>query len=427
MRGWSIFAAIVLAVVILGAMLLGTARAETIHVDAGHNWWTPVYEAKDGDVIVFAPGTYENMDWYNPAPHEVPITLQGGPGVTAPFIRIQNAKGWIYDGWTITSGNSPDVGLSISGSTNIVIDHFHITAAPGGVSGLGANIRNNANVTVKNSQFDHRGSGIGSADNVGLTIDGNSFHDLNTDGIIACGETDLTVNNNDLKDFHPHEGDHPDAIQWCSSAYHEPVNLTITGNRIERGNGAVIQGIFGEQGDGVVVSRNAMLGTMYNGYSWCDAHGITFDTNFAQPWTDMWTKAIVRCGSSDFTARDNTVPELSNYTESDGTPNTGYWHESGTIIIGAAPVGDRSAYTAWIAAHQGKPPTPQPPDELAKLKAENAALRRIVDADSFAFAEIRGVLEQVRPVAARPVRHGPLRAPPTWLHGAVKGAKKTAH
>jgi hypothetical protein len=398
------------------ALVAGAAAASTVHVSADGDWWSPVYAAQDGDVIVFAPGVYENMDWYNPAPHEVPITLQGGPGVKAPFIRLQNGKGWIFDGWEITSGNAPDIGLSITGSTDVVVDHFHITAPPGVWNGLGANIRYNVNVTIRNSTFDHRGSGIGSGDNVGLTIDGNTFHDIVTDGIIACGETDLTINNNSLKDFFPHEGDHPDAIQWCSSSTHLPVNLTISNNRIERGAGRVTQGIFGEQGTHVVIRGNALLGVMYNGISFCDSHLITLDTNFLQPFTDIWTKAIVRCASSDVTARNNTLSQLVNYTEPDGTANTGYWRETGTVLIGEAPVGDRSAYLAWIESHQGQPPTPPVTDEIARLQAENAALRAIIDRDSFAFATIRGALDQARPPAPTPYRRKPLRSPPSVLN-----------
>jgi hypothetical protein len=420
MRGWTVFAAWTsIGAFIVGMLVLhGCAQAAEIHVRPDGDWWTPVYAAHDGDVIVFAPGEYDNMDWYKPAPHEVPITLKGGPGVTAPWIRLQYGRGWTFDGWTITSDNS-SVGLAVSGSSNVVIDHFHFTAPQGQIRGLGANIRDSHTVTIRNSTFDHRGSGVGGGDNIGFTIEHNTFSDINTDGIIACGETDLTITDNELKNFHPHEGDHPDAIQWCSSPYHSPVNVTITGNRIERGNGAVIQGIFGEQGAGVVVRKNAMLGTMYNGISVCDGHTVTIDTNFVQPFTDMWTKAIVRCGSSDITATNNTLPEpVVNYTETDGTPNTGYWHETGTVIVPPVPIGDRSAYLAWIAAHQGQPVPPEPPSELAKLKAENAALRTIINSDSAAFATIRSALDQARPAAPTPYRKHPLRAPPTWLDPA---------
>jgi hypothetical protein len=151
-----------------------------------------------------------------------------------------------------------------------------------------------------------------------------------------------------------------------------------------------------------------MLGTMYAGYVVCGVANGLVDTNFLQSFPDMGSSMSVRCGSNGVSFKDNTAPLITDYVEPDGTANTNV-QITGTIPIGVAAQGDNSAYLAWIAEHQGGRPPRPPVDEIARLKAENAALRQIITNDTTAFNAIRAAIEQARPPMPTQYRQRPAK------------------
>jgi hypothetical protein len=382
-------------------MWLALALAATIHVTPQDDWWSAVYRAGDGDVIVFAPGRYDGMSFYMPAPHAQPITLQGAAGVKAAFLSLDGAAGWIIRSFTFDGLYTNNAAVTVGNSRNVTLDRLHIARADGYKGGTGFKTNNTENVTLENSGIDHEGTGAGGNDDRDLKIAHNSIHDIANDGIIVCGAHGLLIDDNSFKDFYPEPDAHPDVIQWCSTPANQSQGVTITGNRYERGQGGISQGITGEYGSNIVIRKNAMLGTMYAGYVVCGVTNAAVDTNFLQSFPDMGSSMSVRCGSHTVSFTNNTAPLITDYVEPDGTTNT-HVQISGTIPIGVAPAGDRSAWLAWIAEHQaGRPPSP-PDQELARLRLENAQLRAIVAADTAAFTTIRGELERVRPAAPTP-------------------------
>ena len=62
-------------------------------------------------------------------------------------------------------------------------------------------------------------------------------------------------------------GAHPDAIQFYSYNGVNSSDITVTDNLITRGTGNAVQGVFFENARDILVSGNAMLGTMTNGIS----------------------------------------------------------------------------------------------------------------------------------------------------------------
>jgi hypothetical protein len=390
------------ALLMAGALLASPAAAATIHVTPTSDWWTAIYRAADGDVISFAPGRYDGMSFYMPAPHTTPIVLQGAAGVKAAFMSLDGVVGWTIRDFTFDHVYTNNAAVTVGNSQHVILDHVHIARADGWKGGTGFKTNTTQHVTLENSEIDHEGTGAGGNDDKFLTIRHNHIHDIANDGVIFCGAHDLLVEDNSFANFFPETDAHPDVIQWCSTPANQSLRVSIVGNRYERGTGGISQGITGEYGSEITIRGNAMLGTMYAGYVVCGVHNGLVDTNFLQSFPDMGSSMSVRCGSNGVSFKDNTAPLITDYTEPSGLANTNI-QISGTIPIGVAALGDNSAYLAWIAEHQGGGPTPpQPPDDLARLRAENAVLRAIIRADSAAFTEIRGVLERVRPLAPTP-------------------------
>jgi hypothetical protein len=398
--------------VVIGAFLLGlligvlasSANAATVHVTPTSDYWSAIYRASDGDVIVFAPGRYDALAFYMPAPHQIPIRLEGGPGVLATHISLDGVVGWTIEGFTFDHVYTNNAAVTVGNSRDVIFNHVHIARADGWKGGTGFKTNTTQHVTLENSEIDHEGTGGGGNDDKNLTFRHNRIHDIANDGIIVCGAHTLIIDDNDFANFFPEIDAHPDVIQWCSTPTNQSQFVTITNNRYERGAGGISQGITGEYGSNIVIRGNAMLGTMYAGYVVCGVTNGLVDTNFLQSFPDMGSSMSVRCGSHTVSFKNNTAPLITDYVEPDGTANTDV-QITGTIPIGVAAQGDNSAYLAWIAQHQGGPPPRPPVDELARLKAENAALREIVANDSAGFNAIRSVLEAVRPLAPTPYHH----------------------
>ena len=106
-------------------------------------------------------------------------------------------------------------------------------------------IRDSSDITVTNSEFTHARYAVSMLDNSGVTISGNYFHDLRTDGVRGGGNSNVVISDNFFTNFRPAEGDHADAIQfWTTNTTTSAENIRITGNVIVRGEGGATQGIF---------------------------------------------------------------------------------------------------------------------------------------------------------------------------------------
>src|SRR3546814_20805373 len=78
-----------------------------------------------------------------------------------------------------------------------------------------------------------------------VTVSGNSFHTMRSDGVRGGGTNDVVISNNYFTDFHPVGADHPDAIQlWTTNTTESARNISITGHVFERGDGDIIQTLF---------------------------------------------------------------------------------------------------------------------------------------------------------------------------------------
>lgn len=368
--------------------------------------WTVLHDtARGGDTVSLSPGQYGAQS-YRLFSYTSPVVITAQPGAVFTSLTLNTVNNMTWRGLEVTGLGTNGAAVTLYSPTAIRFETAHVHGAGNGTA---FSLRDVTGVAVVDSEIDHMGSGINYLDGTGVTLTGDTFHDLQTDGVIGAANSVL-IDGNSFKDFRPAVGDHPDAIQWYgSAATPNPNGVTITRNIIERGAGAAIQGIFGEQGTNIVIRGNAMLGTMYNGISVCGGATVAIDTNFVQGYTDMWSQEIVRCGSSNITVSNSTTNALTNYVETDGTRNTNFV-ASGTVIVPTAAIGDRTAYVAWLAAHGGPAP-PVPPvcpvdpqiavlqAQAAALTAQNVALQTQVTTltatvakDTAAFATIRAAL-----------------------------------
>lgn len=234
---------------------------------------------QDGDTILLKSGSYSgviirnmsftegvkitSVDPDNPAVL-TDLLVTGSSGININHVNFRPANGAL------------DYCFQVRGSNNVTIDSVHLVGISGdaGYNHSPMMIRNSTNVAVTNSEFEHAWHGLNLLGNKGVTVSGNAFHDLRTDGVRGGGNSDIVISNNFFTDFHPKEGDHPDAIQfWTTNTTKSAENITITGNTVFAGQGDPIQGIFMRDEVGnlayknVTVANNFIVGTMYNGIS----------------------------------------------------------------------------------------------------------------------------------------------------------------
>ena len=129
-----------------------------------------------------------------------------------------------------------------------------------------------------------RGAIMGGGDR--LTLCGNSFRKMRSDGIDLGGVVDTLVQANRFTDFYQYGQDHPDAIQaWNDNGVRTMENVTIRGNVILRGPGDVIQAIFIQSNTPAFPNRNFVIdhNLIYQGHihgiSIADTQGVLIDHN----------------------------------------------------------------------------------------------------------------------------------------------------
>ena len=248
--------------------------------------------AKSGDVISLASGVYSAVTLKNIAIAGNVTVTSADPLHKAVFsdLLVRNSSGISFANIDFTPKvGAPNNSFQVTGSSHIGFDY--ITLA--GPNNLGSGqeqsafmIRASKDVSVTNSAFHHLWHGVSLLDNTGVTLSGNYFHDIRTDGIRGGGNSSLTVSNNLFTDFYPAAGDHPDAVQlWTTNTTTAASDITITDNVVLRGQGAPVQGIFLRDQVGtlayerVTITDNLVVGGMYNGIAAGHVEGGTISGN----------------------------------------------------------------------------------------------------------------------------------------------------
>lgn len=316
--------------------------------------------AKAGDTILLAPGTYtmsaSNLNFASA------VTVTSADPMKAAVITGLSVNG--STGLTIrdlefradaANGNMP---FRVSGSDNVRFVNLDVHGSLDDNPQNDVNaflVRDSTNITFQDSEFQQLMQGISHLNVDRLTITGNSFHDMRTDGVLGSGSNWVTISGNTFRDFSPKAGDHPDAIQFFTTNTTENVHdIVIKDNVIQRGDGAPFQGIFmRSEVDGllyerVTISGNLVSGTLYHGISVSDAVNVTVRDNIVQGYVDMksWIRLDGVQGGS-LTGNDANVITLTAATKN--------VTQSGNVTIPQATDGGAAVYAQWQIEHQQPP------------------------------------------------------------------------
>jgi hypothetical protein len=249
--------------------------------------WTVVQGAHPGDRALLQSGTYALDLWAIKQTGEVVIEPAPGASVVATEINTNGSSFLTVRGVKVAMTPTTQYGVSSQDSTSIVFDGLTVTgpdcATIGGVGAWFRNLPAGSNMVLKNSKFSCLGAGVGALDSDGLSLLNNDFQAIQTDGMILTGVKNVLVRGNTGSNFHTAGGGHPDFIQWANS-YDGVLSETITidGNRFERGQGDLVQGVFGEDAKAVTITNNVLIGTMYHGISAARTVGLNVSGNYVQ-------------------------------------------------------------------------------------------------------------------------------------------------
>ncbi len=312
--------------------------------------------AHGGDTIQLAAGVYsplmlQNLNFTS----QVTITSQD-PAHEAVLtgLTLRNDTNLTFQKLELTVDPAkPDNPFQVLNSTNVKLDHLNVHGSMDGNAQNDAGaliIRGSTNVSVTNSEFQQLHFGITHLDNSGVTISGNYFHDIRTDGIRGGGSSNVTVDHNYFTNFYPTATDHGDAIQfWTTNTTASAHNITVSDNVILRGAGGLVQGVFITDQVGnlpfinVKVADNLVVGGLYNGITVANGDHVSITGNTVSGIASQiaWIRTA---NLTNVTMANN---QASQYINAAGTAPT----EVHDTLIGLAADGGRALITNWLAAH----------------------------------------------------------------------------
>ncbi|HET6971332.1 MAG TPA: right-handed parallel beta-helix repeat-containing protein [Phenylobacterium sp.] len=255
--------------------------------------------AHGGDTIQLASGSYSAVA-INGLHFAQDVTITGATGANAVVngLDIYQSNGLTFSNLEFTATPAMGaVGMNVASSQDIHFDsirlHGSLDGDPTNDTG-GLMLRESSNVSVTHSTFEQLYWGIGHSNDSGVTISGNTIHDMRMDGIRGGGSSNVTVSDNVFKSFHPVDGDHDDAIQfWTTNTTTSAHDIVVKNNVFERGDGKVVQGVFlnnevaGLPYQNVTISGNLVVGGAYNGIYVKEGSNVQISDNVVQGYTDQ--------------------------------------------------------------------------------------------------------------------------------------------
>lgn len=245
--------------------------------------------ASPGATIVLAPGDYGQIS-LSDLKFDTPVTLVARDVQTTGLV-LKNVAGLRIVGMSVAL-DQPGAGrLVVTDSQNI---QFSGLSARGLQKGQGLSLIQSRNVRVEKSSFSGFRNGVVHSGCYDVAIEGNTFRGLGADGVTGSGTSRLLIKGNDFADFAPTPGSHPDAVQlFTRNTTASAEDITIVGNRIRRGSGGIMQGVFITDQVGslpyrrVVIRDNIIEGSMYNGIAVAHAEDVEISGNTVQPYEGM--------------------------------------------------------------------------------------------------------------------------------------------
>jgi Ca2+-binding RTX toxin-like protein len=313
--------------------------------------------AHTGDTIELAAGTYSGITAAN-LHFATGVTVTSADPTheaTITGLHVSASSGLTFQGLDFyadpAGGQNPF--QVTSGSDSIVFDHLSVHGQIGGdlANQVGAFLlRDSTNLSVTNSGFQYLWIGIGHLNASGLTVSGNNLHDIRMDGVRGGGSNNVTVSNNTFTDFHPLTGEHADAIQfWTTNTTAPTHDIAVTNNLMQRGTGAVIQGVFlgDEASQGyqhVHISGNGVIGEMYNGIAVMGGSDVTIDHNLVVGFSDMESGIRIEHVNGGSITSNSANDYITTATDVSVTMTS-------DLTVGLAGDGGAAALSQWEQAH----------------------------------------------------------------------------
>ena len=278
--------------------------------------------AQSGDVITLASGVYSGVAIKNISKNGNVTITSADSAHKAVFtdLMVRDSSGVTFANIDFNAKDgAANNSFQVYGSHGIAFDRIELAGPDNLGSGKEQSafmIRKSQDISVTNSEFHHLWHGVSLLDNTDVTLTGNYFHDIRTDGIRGGGNSALQVSGNLFTDFYPAPGDHPDAIQlWTSNTTVSASDIAITDNVVLRGKGEPIQGIYFYDQVGtlpfknVTIADNLVVGGLYNGIAITHVDGgvISGNTVLAMPGQKSWIYAKNDIGLS---VVDNVATDL---------------------------------------------------------------------------------------------------------------------
>ncbi len=331
----------------------------TINASNTSEFLSALRAAKPGDTIQLASGTYSNVviKGLNISGDINITSADAGKPAVLTDMQVLSSSGLNFSNLEFkVDPNGASNPFRVTDSKDI---HFNNLNVHGSLDGTPSNdtaamlIRTSSDVSVTNSEFQQLSNGLSQLDNNGLTISGNSFHDIRIDGVRGGGSSNVTITKNFFTDFYRQPGDHPDAIQfWTTNTTTPGKNITVTDNVFVRGDGTPVQGVFMKDEVGnlpfenVKISGNMIIGAAYNGISIKGGKNVEVVNNTVLGFSDM---------SSWYRMEDVSGIKMSGNV---GTKYFGDVNVTGKTGSGNETIslpGDQglALLKAWYGAHSG--------------------------------------------------------------------------
>lgn len=217
--------------------------------------------AHAGDVIQLAAGTYSGVTVQNFSSAGAVTITSADPNHHAVItdMQVNNSSGLNFTNLefsfaaSTTAAGVNAFGIQVLSSQNVNFDHdsIHGTLDHDPSTDIrGLNLQGDSNVNVTNSEFQQLYVGIHNLDTTNVTISGNNFHDIRSDGVDNTGVSQLDISDNSFSNFYRvgeplTGGDHGDAIQFFTQTGQSSMtDITVANNVMVQGAGRNFQGIF---------------------------------------------------------------------------------------------------------------------------------------------------------------------------------------
>lgn len=281
---------------------LGTSCPAAKEISSPQMLQDAIHCAQKGDTVRLAPGVrFGSLKLSQPVAHGLTITSAdpSRPAILSALAayNIDNLTVSHLDFTGIPSKGSQYVLLAMGGA-GFTAENLRLTGDDDPtVQALNyaIMIRNMKGASVRKVKISNYRNGIALLNVSNLTLENNVISNIRIDGVSGGGVSAARIARNIIGNFHPAPGDHPDGIQlWSQNQDTSAENLMIESNLIYRGNGAVIQGVFVRDTEGlpfknVSIRNNLAVGTMYNGITIMGAENVIISGNAVVPLDPMPT------------------------------------------------------------------------------------------------------------------------------------------